>query len=207
MHQYGLSNRDALLKRGFDITLSAAILLTCWWIIALAVWVARRDTGSSGLFRQRRIGLYGQEFEILKIRTMRNLDGIETTVTRSGDARITKLGRFLRRTKIDELPQLWNVLKGDMSFVGPRPDVPGYADHVKGKARIILSVRPGITGPASLKYRNEEEILMHTDDYEKYNREIIFPNKVIMNIDYVNNYSFWMDLIYIFRTISPNHSK
>jgi len=128
-------------------------------------------------------------------------DKIGTSITTKNDPRITSVGRFLRRFKLDELPQLINVLKGDMSFVGPRPDVPGFADKLKGKDRIILSIRPGITGPATLKYRNEEEILAKQPNPDKYNAEVIYPDKIRINREYVENYSFWKDMGYIIRTI------
>jgi lipopolysaccharide/colanic/teichoic acid biosynthesis glycosyltransferase len=111
------------------------------------------------------------------------------------------LGRFWRKTKIDELPQLINVLKGDMSFVGPRPDVPGYADKLEGEDRIVLSVRPGITGPATLKYRDEEALLAGQKDPERYNNEVIWPDKVRINKEYIKSYSFKNDLVYIAKTI------
>jgi lipopolysaccharide/colanic/teichoic acid biosynthesis glycosyltransferase len=123
-------------------------------------------------------------------------------VTTAGDSRITVSGRWLRRYKIDELPQLWNVLKGDMSLVGPRPDVEGYADRLEGDERIVLSVRPGITGPASLKYRNEEEILASVDDPVRYNDEVIWPDKVKMNMEYIREWSFGKDIGYIVATVT-----
>ncbi len=122
-------------------------------------------------------------------------------VTTSNDRRITKSGAFFRRTKIDELPQLFNVLIGDMSFVGPRPDVPGYADRLEGEARAILELRPGITGPASLKYKNEEEILAQQKDPKMYNDTVIWPDKVAINLEYIQNWSFKKDMEYIFQTI------
>jgi lipopolysaccharide/colanic/teichoic acid biosynthesis glycosyltransferase len=137
-----------------------------------------------------------------KIKTMRPDSRTTTTVTRSGDPRITPLGRFFRKTKIDELPQLWNVLLGHMSFVGPRPDVPGYADKLTGVERAVLSLRPGITGPATLKYRDEEEILAAQDDPEQYNREVIYPDKVQINLQYIREWSFLGDLRYILVTVS-----
>jgi len=132
---------------------------------------------------------------------MRDVAGVDTSVTTNTDPRITRLGAFFRKAKIDELPQLINVLLGQMSFVGPRPDVPGFADRLQGEERIVLSVRPGITGPATLKYRNEEEILAQQDDPERYNREVIYPDKVKINVEYVRSYSFWRDLRYIGRTV------
>lgn len=124
-----------------------------------------------------------------------------TTVTTTGDIRITQLGAKLRRWKLDELPQLWNVLKGDMSFVGPRPDVPGFMDRLQGEDRAILTLRPGITGPATLKYRNEEEILSKVPDPETYNSEVIWPDKVKINLQYLHNWSLIGDLRYIKQTV------
>ncbi len=167
----------------------------------LAYFLARLDTGASGFFRQIRVGKDGELFEVVKIRTMRNDLVVNTTVTTSSDPRITGIGKFFRRSKIDELPQLLNVLRGEMSFVGPRPDVPGFADQLTGRDRIILAVRPGITGPATLKFRNEEALLAQQADPEAYNYNVIFPEKVRLNRQYVEQYSFVQDLYYIWRTI------
>jgi lipopolysaccharide/colanic/teichoic acid biosynthesis glycosyltransferase len=133
---------------------------------------------------------------------MKPVLGVNTNVTQKNDARITKIGAFFRKTKIDELPQLWNVLIGQMSFVGPRPDVKGYADKLQGKDKVVLSVRPGITGPASLKYKNEEVLLETQSNPEQYNNEVIWPDKVKINVDYVNNWSFIQDVRYIYQTIT-----
>jgi len=124
-------------------------------------------------------------------------------ITAASDSRITPVGKFLRRFKLDELPQLWNVLAGKMSFVGPRPDVPGYADKLRGNDRRILELRPGITGPATLFFRNEEELLEKVEDKQKYNDEMIWPEKVRLNLEYLENYSFWKDIGYILITILP----
>jgi len=132
---------------------------------------------------------------------MKPLDGIKTTVTTKNDVRITPFGEFLRKWKFDELPSLWNVMKGDMSLVGPRPDVPGYADNLKGNDRRILQLRPGITGPATLKYANEEQLLASVNDPQKYNDEVIFPDKIKINLDYLDNWSLWLDIKIIFQTI------
>ena len=147
------------------------------------------------------MGRNGRRFRVIKLRTMRMDPAVNTTVTTSADARITPVGRLLRRTKIDELPQLINILKGDMSFVGPRPDVPGFADALEGEDRIILGVRPGITGPATLKYRDEEMLLANAEDPEAYNREVLWPDKVRINREYVQNWSFRRDVQYIWKTI------
>jgi lipopolysaccharide/colanic/teichoic acid biosynthesis glycosyltransferase len=160
------------------------------------------DTRSNGMFAQKRIGLFGKMFVIYKIKTMRSLPDTNTTVTTQNDRRITKAGAFFRRTKIDELPQLWNVLVGDMSFVGPRPDVPGFADKLEGGDRVVLSMRPGITGPASLKYRNEEMILAQQSDPEEYNKNVIWPDKVKINKAYVANWSLKNDIIILAKTVT-----
>lgn len=202
LNEGGLSQRDAFVKRAFDLLASGGGLLLTWWIIVLAAAAATIDTRKNGFFLQRRVGRGGKPFVVVKIRTMRLVDGVSTTVTTSQDARITALGRFLRKSKIDELPQLINVFLGQMSFVGPRPDVPGYADVLEGEDRLMLTIRPGITGPATLKYRNEEEILAAQDEPEKYNREAIWPDKVKINCNYVRQWSLRDDLRYIWITVA-----
>ena len=154
------------------------------------------------LFLQERIGQYGKPFRIYKIRTMKDdVDDNNVFVTTANDKRILPFGKFLRKTKLDEIVELVNVLKGEMSLVGPRPDVAGYADKLTGEDRKILELRPGITGPASLKYINEEELLAKVDDPKKYNDEIIYPDKVKINLEYYYNRSFWGDIRIIFKTI------
>jgi lipopolysaccharide/colanic/teichoic acid biosynthesis glycosyltransferase len=197
----GLGVVQAIQKRAFDISFAILGLSTFWWLIII-VWVAASiDTRSNGFFIQQRVGRNGKIFRVIKIKTMRPIDDFDTTVTRRGDPRITTLGALLRRLKIDELPQLWNVLLGDMSFVGPRPDVPGYADTLQGHERAMLSIRPGITGPATLKYRNEEELLAEKSDPEAYNRHVVWPDKVRINLDYIRDWSLIRDLKYIFQTV------
>ena len=201
MSQSGLSTGQAVIKRSFDFMVALFGLLVTWWLILLAWVAASIDTRSNGFFIQKRVGRNGEIFRVVKIKTMHPVAAFDTTVTRRGDPRITPLGAFFRRTKIDELPQLWNVLFGDMSFVGPRPDVPGFADKLQGDERAMLSIRPGITGPATLKYRNEEELLAAQDDPEAYNRDVIWPDKVRTNLQYIQEWSLWSDCCYIFRTI------
>ena len=142
---------------------------------------------------RRRIGRDGREFEMLKFRSMRDGNGPDRE-------RLTPFGARLRATSLDELPELWNVLVGDMSFVGPRPDVPGYADALTGEQRDILLLRPGITGPASLKYRNEEELLAQVPDPQRYNDEVIFPDKVRLNLLYLHDHTLLLDLKMILAT-------
>jgi len=150
-----------------------------------------------------RIGQYGKKFYLFKFRTM-CVDAdkeIEGSVTVRRDKRITPVGSFLRRFKLDEFPSIINVLLGEMSFVGPRPDVPGYADKLIGEARKVLLLKPGITGPATLKYANEEDLLAKVSDPKKYNDEVIFPDKVKINIEYLDNWSLLGDLKIIFKTV------
>jgi lipopolysaccharide/colanic/teichoic acid biosynthesis glycosyltransferase len=152
------------------------------------------------MFVQNRVGRNAKLFKMVKFRTMTSNHG-GGTITVRGENRITPLGAVLRKYKMDELPELWNVLIGDMSLVGPRPDVPGYADLLKQKDRKILELRPGITGPASLKYADEEVILAKQNDPQKYNDEVIFPDKVQINLNYMYHWSFWLDIKIIFHTI------
>lgn len=198
----GLTARQRLVKRAFDVVGAAAGLLVVWWLILLAWILASVDTRANGFFVQTRIGLGGRPFSLIKIRTMRARHGRGTSVTTATDTRITRIGRVLRQTKVDELPQLLNVLIGDMSFVGPRPDVEGFADRLVGDDRVVLAVRPGITGPASMKYRDEETLLASVEDPEAYNLEVIFPDKVKINKEYVQSWSFRNDLMILWRTIS-----
>jgi lipopolysaccharide/colanic/teichoic acid biosynthesis glycosyltransferase len=200
-----MSRRDRILKRAFDLVLAGALLIPSLPIIALAALISAIETRTSGFFVQERIGKDGKPFKIVKIRTMYPVDG--TSVTTANDSRITKSGRLFRKTKIDELPQLFNILRGEMSFVGPRPDVPGYADRLTGDDRIILSVPPGITGPATLKYRREEELLAAVEDPQKYNDEVIWPDKVRINRDYVQNWSLKKDIIILVKTFMPDPKK
>lgn len=181
-----------MIKRLFDFVFSLLGLLFLNGILLICILIASIDTKSFGLFIQSRIGQHGIPFKIFKIKTFS--DSSKTT---------TPFGRFLRASKLDELPQLLNVLMGSMSFVGPRPDVSGYADVLKAEDRIILSVKPGITGLASLKYRNEEEILLQQEFPQIYNDEVIWPDKVRINMWYVCNHTLWMDLRILLFTISP----
>jgi len=195
----GINN---FLKRFFDLILSAVGLVLTFWLVLIAWIIASIETKSNGMFIQKRVGKDGKLFNVFKIKTMKQIAGIDSTITSSNDVRITKSGKFFRNTKIDELPQLWNVFIGDMSFVGPRPDVPGYADKLSGDDGIILSIRPGITGPASLKYKNEEEILSQQEDSKWYNDNIIWPDKIKINKEYIKNWSLKKDIEYIIKTVT-----
>jgi len=192
--------KQKIIKRLFDIVFSVLGILLLGWIIILLIILTTIDTNSFGLFYQKRIGFNGKVFYIFKIRTMKPNRKVTTTITTVNDTRLTTLGKILRKYKLDELPQLINVMLGNMSFVGPRPDVKSFADALVGDDRIILTVKPGITGQASLYFRNEEELLAQQENPEKYNREVIWPEKVSINKEYVKNYTFKKDLQILYKT-------
>lgn len=207
------------LKYFFDRTASFVGLLFLWPVLlVVAILIKVKMPGGPVIFKQQRVGRHGKLFTMYKFRSM-TVSHSGSSVSVAGESRITPLGAVLRKYKLDELPELWNVLKGDMSFVGPRPDVPGYADALMGEDREVLQLRPGITGPASLKYRDEEEMLAAvaaalqkgetvctSDDraissVQEYNDVVIFPDKVRINRYYLHHYSFWMDIKMIFATV------
>ena len=195
------------LKYLFDRLMSLIGLLVLWPVLAVvAVLIRIKMPGGPVIFKQNRVGRDGRLFTMYKFRSMTVGHG-GSSVSVAGESRITPLGAKLRRYKLDELPELWNVLIGDMSFVGPRPDVPGYADQLKGRDREVLRLRPGITGPASLKYRDEEELLAGQPDPQKYNDEVIFPDKVRINLYYLHHYSFIKDIEMIFCTVLGRRMK
>lgn len=181
-----------MLKSIFDKTFALILLLLLVGLIFLLIIFATIDTRQFGLFRQKRVGQHAKLFTIYKIRTIR---------TKNEQNQITPLGKILRKTKLDEFPQLYNILIGEMSFVGPRPDLQGYADELEGEDRIILQVKPGLTGPAQLKFRNEEQLLAQQENPLQYNDEVIWPEKVAINKEYVKHWSFEKDLYYIYKTI------
>lgn len=216
-----------ILKRIFDFLASLSGLLIVWpLIVVVAVLVKVKMPGGPAFFCQKRVGRDGKLFTCHKFRTMipvgDNLgaDGKKgdrkwSPVSVAGDSRITPLGAKLRHYKIDELPELWDVLIGNMSFVGPRPDVPGYADQLQGDDRKVLRLRPGITGPATLKYRREDEMISAyvaacqsagdsrsaQDIAVEYNDTVIYPDKVRLNKYYCEHYSFLKDIEMIFATV------
>lgn len=209
------------LKYIFD-RLMALIGLLCLWPVFLivAILIRIKMPGGPVIFKQKRVGKNGKLFICHKFRSM-TVKHNGSTVSVAGDNRITPLGAKLRHYKLDELPGLWDVLIGKMSFVGPRPDVPGYADQLKGKDRDVLKLRPGITGPATLKYRLEDEMIA---DYVakrqangdsrpsqviavEYNDEVIFPDKVRLNLYYLHHYSFFKDIQMIFATVLGRHIR
>lgn len=190
-----------ILKWVFDRGMALIGLLFLWpLLIIVAILIRIKMPGDPVLFTQRRVGKQGKLFTMHKFRTMTVAHG-GSSVSVAGEARITPLGAVLRKYKLDELPELLDVLVGNMSFVGPRPDVPGYADLLTGEDRRILELRPGITGPASLKYRDEEELLAKVDNPVEYNDTIIFPDKVRINLYYLDHYSFIKDIQMIVCTV------
>lgn len=195
------------LKYVFDRLMALVGLLVLWPVLlVVAILIKVKMPGGPVIFRQKRVGRNGKLFTMYKFRSMTVGHG-GSSVSVAGESRITPLGAKLRHYKLDELPELWNVLIGDMSFVGPRPDVPGYADQLKGADRDVLKLRPGITGPASLKYRDEEDLLAGKEDPQKYNDEVIFPDKVRINLYYLHHYSFLKDIEMIFCTVLGRRMK
>lgn len=196
-----------ILKYIFDRAMAFIGLLILWPVLlVVAILIKEKMPGGPVIFKQKRVGRNGKLFTMYKFRSMTVGHG-GSSVSVAGESRITPLGARLRHYKLDELPELWNVLIGDMSFVGPRPDVPGYADQLKGADRDVLKLRPGITGPASLKYRDEEDLLAGKEDPQKYNDEVIFPDKVRINLYYLHHYSFLKDIEMIFCTVLGRRMK
>ena len=199
-------------KRCFDLLFAVLFLMVFSPVYVLTFIIIKIVSPGPAIYKAKRVGKDGKLFNCYKFRTMipvKNNEGAEgkkgdkewSTVSVAGDSRITPFGAKLRHYKLDELPGLWNVLIGDMSFVGPRPDVPGYADMLTGDDRRMLELRPGITGPASLKYRDEEELLAKVDNPIEYNDKVIFPDKVRINLYYLDHYSFWKDIQMIIYTV------
>ncbi len=188
------------MKKAFDILFSIVGLICLSPLFVVVAIVIKITMPGPVFFKQMRIGYLGKPFTIYKFRSM-VINKSSVSVTLKSDRRITPFGSFLRNSKIDEFPQLWNILIGDMSFVGPRPDVPGYADQLEGEEKIILSVKPGLTGLDSVKYPDEEEILHDQKDPEKFYDEVLYPDKVRININYIEHKSFMLDLRIIVNTL------
>lgn len=186
-------------KRVIDVAASGVILLLFSPVLAVIAVLVVLDSGWPVLFRQDRVGREGEIFEILKFRSMRpNRGGPSVTV--AGDRRVTRVGRLLRKTKLDELPQFWNVIRGDMSLVGPRPEVPQYVALHAERYRRILKLRPGITDLASLRFKNEEAVLAANEEPLRYYAEVILPAKLDMAEEYLRLGSLSLDLRILFQT-------
>lgn len=192
------------LKYIFDRLMALLGLLFLWPVLLVVAILIKIQMPGPVFFVQQRVGKDGKLFACHKFRSM-NIGHNGSSVSVAGEARITPLGAILRKYKLDELPELWDVFIGTMSFVGPRPDVPGYADQLQGEDRIILTLRPGITGPATLKYRNEEELLATVENPQQYNDTVIYPDKVRINRFYAEHYSFIKDIQMIFCTVLGKH--
>ena len=190
-----------MIKRLFDIIFSFVGIVFLFPVFIIVSILIKIDSSGPVFFVQERVGLNGKFFKIIKFRSMKTNHNNSLTVTLENDKRITRIGKKIRKYKIDEIPELINVFIGDMSLVGPRPDVPGYADLLKGESRNILKLRPGITSRASIKYANEEMILLNEDDPIAYNNNIIFPDKVKLNLNYYYNNNIWIDIKIIFATL------
>lgn len=190
-----MTTTEKNIKRFFDVFFACIGLVAVGWFTLIMIVISKVFIGGNGIFRQKRVGQYGKLFTIYKIETIHPKEAIQNK------PHVSKLGQWMRNAKVDELPQLWNVLEGTMSFVGPRPDIEGFADTLQGEEAIILTVKPGITGPATLYFRNEEALLKTQEDQETYNKEVIWPQKVALNIKYVNEYSFKKDIQYLVKTI------
>lgn len=189
------------MKRLFDIIASSfGLLLLSTLFLVLAIWI-KLDSKGPVFYRQVRVGKDNKDFRIFKFRSMRVGSDKGSLVTVGGrDPRITRSGYFIRKFKLDEFPQLINVLIGDMSLVGPRPEVRHYVDYWTPEQMHVLDVRPGITDPASVKFRNENELLGQVEDPEKYYIEVVMQEKMKLYLEYVNNHSFWGDVKLIFQT-------
>lgn len=192
-----LNHKQRIIKRGFDLVLSV-VLLPFIIIPFFILWIlATISTGMNGWFVQIRIGEKGIPFSFFKLRTLKGKNHSDIIDIKENE---TTIGKWMRKTKLDEIPQIFNVLKGDMSWVGPRPDIPGYADMLIGEDRMILSVKPGITGPATIKYKNEDILLLKQENPLQYNDTVIWPDKVEINKQYVQNWSLLKDFGYLWQS-------
>ena len=191
-----------LAKRVYDLGFSGTGLILLSPLFILVGLLIKLTDGGPVFFRQRRVGRFGREFWIWKFRTMVvGADRLGLSLTKDGDPRITRIGRFLRKTKLDELPQLWNVFRGDMSLVGPRPEVPRYVALYSDTQREILNLKPGITDLATLEFSHEEEILRTAEDVEQFYLEHCLPRKIELNRLYAQNASLWHDTLLILKTL------
>lgn len=196
------------MKRIFDVVASGlGLLVLSPFFLLLAVWI-KLDSAGSVFYRQVRVGRYNRNFRLFKFRSMRVGSDKKGLITVGGrDPRVTRSGYFIRKYKLDELPQLINVLLGDMSLVGPRPEVRKYVEMYTSEQLHVLDVRPGITDMASIRYRNENELLAEAEDPEAYYIREIMPDKLKINLEYVAKHSFWLDMKLIFKTITEVVTK
>jgi lipopolysaccharide/colanic/teichoic acid biosynthesis glycosyltransferase len=190
---------DAALRRLLDVTVAGMLLLVLAPLLGVLAVLVRATTTGPALFRQIRVGRNGRPFVLLKLRTMR-ADAPGPAITSGGDPRITHLGAWLRRTKLDELPQLWNVLRGDMSLVGPRPELPHYVARYTAAQRTVLRARPGLTDPASLAWADEAATLGRFAEPDRAYVEVVVPSKIALSLAYLERRTVWSDLVIVMRT-------
>jgi len=191
---------DTALRRLLDVTVAGMLLLVLAPLLGVLALLVRATSTGPALFRQIRVGRNGQPFVLLKLRTMRT-DAPGAVITSGGDPRITGLGAWLRRTKLDELPQLWNVLRGDMSLVGPRPEVPDYVALYTAAQRAVLRARPGLTDPASLAWTDEAATLATFADPHRAYADVVLPQKLELSLSYLERRTVWSDLAVVMRTV------
>jgi len=197
---YRFSSGSRFIKRTFDLVSAGLVLLLSSPLLLLGMLVVKLTSPGPVFFLQTRVGRFGREFSIFKFRTMRQEAG--STITIGNDKRITWAGRLLRLSKLDELPQLINVIRGDMSVVGPRPEVPHYVSMWSNEQRLVLSLRPGMTDRAIYKYRHESELLAQSNEPERTYIEEIMPDKLQLNLEYLEKQGFWYDIGLILRTLA-----
>jgi lipopolysaccharide/colanic/teichoic acid biosynthesis glycosyltransferase len=196
----GHQNSVRSFLEGSVALLGVVFSMPAWILIGAAIAI---EDGRPVLFKQKRIGLYGRPFTLLKFRSMKTARP-GTPITSSGDSRVTRIGRFIRKFKLDEIPQLWNVVRGEMEFVGPRPEIPLYVNTKDPVWQTVLSVRPGITDLATLFYRNEEAILGRAAEPEKYYRDTVLPNKLRLNMEYLKRRTLSSDLRLLALTLQSS---
>jgi lipopolysaccharide/colanic/teichoic acid biosynthesis glycosyltransferase len=192
---------DAALRRLLDVTVAGVILLVLAPLLGVLALLVRATSTGPALFRQIRVGRNGRPFVLLKLRTMR-ADAPGPAITSGGDPRITRLGAWLRRAKLDELPQLWNVLRGDMSLVGPRPEVPHYVALYTAAQRAVLRARPGLTDPASLAWADEAARLATFAEPDRAYADVVLPQKLALSLTYLARRTVWSDLAVVMRTVA-----
>jgi len=188
-------------QNGIDRLIAVCVLIATLPIVAISALAVVIEDGGPAIFRQRRIGQSGKPFDLFKLRSMRTVSA-GTGITARGDPRITRVGKILRKYKLDELPQIWNILRGEMAFIGPRPEVPEYVDTCDRRWRVILSVKPGLTDLASLLFCNEEQVLSQQCDIETFYRTYLLPRKLELSSQYIRTRSFTTDVKLIWLTIA-----
>lgn len=196
------ANAEEFIRRAVDAATAIMALTVASPVLLVMMIAIKLDSPGPVIFRQTRVGRYGEPFQILKLRTMRqDAESQGGQLTVGADPRVTRVGYFLRKWKLDEIPQLVNVVRGEMALVGPRPEVPRYVDMYTDEQRRVLAVRPGITDPASIKFRNESELMAGQSDPESYYREVLMPSKLSINLAYLEDRSLLSDIRVLLETV------